>query len=169
MNELYHLIDFLINRQVEQNLDFILESRFNILRTLLWQRWVEGVWDSEQGLTFVHWTSSEVQWACLYQMPYFIHMMCPLKFNVQSRDFSDNPAVKNPPCQCRDKGVIPGWETKISHAMLHFCVCQSQFCLSGLEWMLGFKRASQKLCWDHSEASLHAIKASVLMACRVQK
>ena len=32
------------------------------------------------------------------------------------RDFPGDPVVKNPPCDARDMGSIPGQRTKIPHA-----------------------------------------------------
>ena len=34
-----------------------------------------------------------------------------------SGDFPGGPVVKNPPSNARDAGSIPGWETKIPHAV----------------------------------------------------
>ena len=33
------------------------------------------------------------------------------------RDFPGGPVVKNPPCNAGDVGLIPGWGTKIPHAV----------------------------------------------------
>ena len=32
-------------------------------------------------------------------------------------EFGDFPVVKNPPCNSEDKDLIPGWRTKIPHAV----------------------------------------------------
>ena len=44
--------------------------------------------------------------------------MCIMKYKEQlRRDFPGGPVVKNPPCNARDMGSIPGQRTKILHAM----------------------------------------------------
>ena len=41
-----------------------------------------------------------------------------MKYKEQlRRDFPGGPMVKNPPCNARDVGSIPGQRTKIPHAM----------------------------------------------------
>ena len=35
----------------------------------------------------------------------------------EDRDFPGGPMVKNPPSKAGDTGLIPGWGTKIPHAM----------------------------------------------------
>ena len=35
----------------------------------------------------------------------------------QKGDFPGGPVVKSPPCNAEVMGLIPGWETKILHAM----------------------------------------------------
>ena len=39
-----------------------------------------------------------------------------LKHKTWYPDFPDYPVVKNPPCNARDIGLIPGQGTKIPHA-----------------------------------------------------
>ena len=36
---------------------------------------------------------------------------------IEMWDFPGGPVVKNPPCNERDTGSIPGWGTKPSHAV----------------------------------------------------
>ena len=38
-------------------------------------------------------------------------------------EFGDFPVVKNPPCNSEDKDLIPGWRTKIPHAMEQLNLC----------------------------------------------
>ena len=35
---------------------------------------------------------------------------------INDWDFHGDPEVKNPACNARDSGLIPGWGTKIPHA-----------------------------------------------------
>ena len=39
------------------------------------------------------------------------------QLNTRDRDFPGGPVVKNSPSNAGDKGLIPGWGTKISYAM----------------------------------------------------
>ena len=41
----------------------------------------------------------------------------PQQEKAHLRDFPGNPVVKTPHFQCRGMGSIPGWGTKISHAV----------------------------------------------------
>ena len=36
---------------------------------------------------------------------------------LKSRDFPGGPVVKNPSCNAKDKGLSPGWGTKISYVL----------------------------------------------------
>ena len=36
---------------------------------------------------------------------------------VSVQDFPGGPVVKNPPCNARDAGSVPGWGTKMPHAL----------------------------------------------------
>ena len=36
---------------------------------------------------------------------------------VGVQDFPGGPVVKNPPCNVKDAGSVPGWGTKIPHAL----------------------------------------------------
>ena len=38
-------------------------------------------------------------------------------------DFPGGPVVENPPCNSEDKDLIPGWRTKIPHAMEQLNPC----------------------------------------------
>ena len=38
-------------------------------------------------------------------------------------DFPDGPVVKNLPCKAGDVGSIPGWGTKIPHALEQLSLC----------------------------------------------
>ena len=42
--------------------------------------------------------------------------LCRFK-NIDSWDFPRGPVVKNPSCNAGDTGSIPGWGTKIPHAV----------------------------------------------------
>ena len=39
------------------------------------------------------------------------------------RDFSGGPVVRNLPSNAEDMGSIPGWETKIPHALEEASLC----------------------------------------------
>ena len=42
-------------------------------------------------------------------------------FKEEAGDFPGASVVKNPPCNARDMGSIPGWGTKIPHAEGQVC------------------------------------------------
>ena len=46
-----------------------------------------------------------------------IDEMSALSSNVKCRDFRSSPVVKNPPCNTRDMGSIPGQGTNNPHAI----------------------------------------------------
>ena len=43
--------------------------------------------------------------------------MIRIAFKSSSGDFPSGPVVKNSPCNAGDSGSIPGWGTKILHAV----------------------------------------------------
>ena len=70
--------------------------------------------------------TNEVRFVAL--RPSDLHMDCilrneravdteALKIKNRRRDFPDRPVVKNPPCNAGDVGSIPGWGTKLPHAV----------------------------------------------------
>ena len=44
-------------------------------------------------------------------------------YEVEARNFPGGPVVKNPPSNAGDKGSIPGWGTKIPHAIGQLNLC----------------------------------------------
>ena len=47
-----------------------------------------------------------------------------IRVNNQSRDYPGGPVIKNPPSNAGDVGSIPGYGTKIQHAMGQACAPQ---------------------------------------------
>ena len=56
---------------------------------------------------YLHWCTSSAL---------AILLLCSIIPNV-TKDFPGGPVVKNPPSNAGDVGLIPGWGTKIPHAM----------------------------------------------------
>ena len=44
-------------------------------------------------------------------------------YEVEARNLPGGPVVKNPPSNAGDKGSIPGWGTKIPHAVGQLILC----------------------------------------------
>ena len=44
---------------------------------------------------------------------------------LTTRDFPDDPVVKNPPSNAEDEGLIPGWGTKIPHLVEQLSLCST--------------------------------------------
>ena len=54
--------------------------------------------------------------------PILVLLGCHFK-NTINWDFPGDPVVKNPPSSARDMGSIPGWGTKIPHALGQLSPC----------------------------------------------
>ena len=48
---------------------------------------------------------------------FYISFLAELLLKTGGGDFPDGPVVKNPPCNAKDTGLIPGLRTKIPHAV----------------------------------------------------
>ena len=64
----------------------------------------------------------------LYKFFSYVLGSCSKDYNmyltkIYFRDFPGGPMVKNPPSNARDAGSIPGWGTKIPHAVGQLSPC----------------------------------------------
>ena len=101
-----------------------MEMSLGKLRELVMNReaWHASVHGAAKSWTLLS-DSTELNWTWISRHP------CQ-SFNKVSRDFPGGPMAKSPPANAGDMGSIPGWETKIPHAMGQLRQLIEQSCFS---------------------------------------